>query len=48
MSMEDGRVGGFVECGIATAEAESAIVGMGGAGIESQLRYIENYRTIRP
>ena len=36
VSMEDGCVGGFVERGIATAEAESAIVGMGGAGIESQ------------
>ena len=36
VSMEDGCVGGFVERGIATAEAESAIVGMGGGGIESQ------------
>ena len=36
VSMEDGCVGGFVERGIATAEKESAIVEMGGAGIESQ------------
>jgi hypothetical protein len=36
VSMEDGCVGGFVERGIATAERESAIVGMGGAGVESQ------------
>jgi phenylpropionate dioxygenase-like ring-hydroxylating dioxygenase large terminal subunit len=36
VSMEDGCVGGFVERGIATAEDESAIVEMGGAGIESQ------------
>jgi hypothetical protein len=34
--MEDGCVGGFVERGIATAEAESAIVRMGGGGVESQ------------
>jgi phenylpropionate dioxygenase-like ring-hydroxylating dioxygenase large terminal subunit len=36
VSMEDGCVGGFVERGIATAEDESAIVEMGGTGIESQ------------
>jgi hypothetical protein len=36
VSMEDGCVGGFVERGIATAEAASAIVGMGGGRIESQ------------
>ena len=36
VSMEDGCVGGFVERGIATAEAESAIVRMGGGGVESQ------------
>ena len=36
VSMEDGCVGGFVDRGIATAEAESAIVGMGGSGVESQ------------
>jgi phenylpropionate dioxygenase-like ring-hydroxylating dioxygenase large terminal subunit len=36
VSMEDGCVGGFVERGIATAERETAIVAMGGAGIESQ------------
>jgi hypothetical protein len=36
VSMEDGCVGGFVERGIATAEAASAIVGMGGGGIDSQ------------
>src|ERR1700749_3710943 len=36
VSMEDGCVGGFVERGIATADKESAIVEMGGAGIESQ------------
>jgi anthranilate 1,2-dioxygenase large subunit len=36
VSMEDGCVGGFVERGIATAEAQSAIVGMGGGGVESQ------------
>ena len=36
VSMEDGCVGGFVERGIATAENESAIVEMGGGGIESQ------------
>src|SRR5260370_35138273 len=36
VSMEDGCVGGFVERGLATAEAESAIFGMGGGGIESQ------------
>jgi phenylpropionate dioxygenase-like ring-hydroxylating dioxygenase large terminal subunit len=36
VSMEDGCVGGFVERGIATAEDQSAIVEMGGAGIESQ------------
>ncbi len=37
VSMEDGCVGGFVERGIATAEKESAIVEMGGAGIASQV-----------
>jgi hypothetical protein len=36
VSMEDGCVGGFVQRGIATAEDKSAIVEMGGAGIESQ------------
>jgi len=36
VSMEDGCVGGFVERGIATAEDQSAIVEMGGAGIGSQ------------
>ena len=36
VSMEDGCVGGFVERGIATAEDQSSIVEMGGAGIESQ------------
>jgi phenylpropionate dioxygenase-like ring-hydroxylating dioxygenase large terminal subunit len=36
VSMEDGCVGGFVERGIATAEQETAVVEMGGGGIESQ------------
>jgi hypothetical protein len=34
VSMEDGCVSGFVERGIATAEKESAIVEMGGAGAD--------------
>ncbi len=36
VSMEDGCVGGFVERGIATADAETSIVRMDGSGIESQ------------
>ena len=34
--MEDGCIGGFVERGIATAEAETSIVAMGGTGIASE------------
>jgi phenylpropionate dioxygenase-like ring-hydroxylating dioxygenase large terminal subunit len=36
VSMEDGCIGGFVERGIATAEAETSIVEMGGTGTTSQ------------
>lgn len=36
VSMEDGCIGGFVERGIATAEDETSVVAMGGAGIRSE------------
>ena len=36
VSMEDGAVGGFVQRGIVTADAERAIVEMGGEGTDSQ------------
>lgn len=36
VSMEDGCIGGFVERGIATAEADSSIVAMGGSGTQSE------------
>ncbi|HVY17998.1 MAG TPA: Rieske 2Fe-2S domain-containing protein [Rhodopila sp.] len=36
VSMEDGCIGNFVERGIATAEADTSIVAMGGSGTETQ------------